>query len=213
MNLRNIKSENGFTLIEVIITFVVLAICASMMFSYFGSSIYESSTPVTRLKKTADLNQVMDKINAQYSQIDHWRPSTTYAAGAVVIPRTGNGNGFKYITAAGGKSELPEPAWRSALPATTDGGGVTWQPNGSAPTLTVLKTAIGAEGQDFNNAFGSYRVVQNRFIKFDSGGNEVNIDAVPVDPAYGRYLKVTIGFRLDDASRTGETLTALFTLR
>jgi len=58
------NNHKGFTLIEIIISLVVLAILATMLVSYMGSSVRESGQPAIRLKDTMTLQQVMENIRA-----------------------------------------------------------------------------------------------------------------------------------------------------
>lgn len=67
---------------------------------------------------------------------------------------------------------------------------------------TTLRINIGPEGTLQNNAYGQYRVADNRFIKF-VGQTETNI--APGDPK--ENLKVTLRNDL------GEVLTTLFTVQ
>ncbi len=242
MKMRKNHSESGFTLIEVIITLVVVAIVAAMMASYFGTSITQSSLPFFRLNAAEKLNRIMEIITTEYDQIPRWSPGTPYITGSTVIPtptRRQEPYGYQYICTSPGTSGLKdatvdnEPGWPvpgttvsahvcltppDALCTVTDNG-VIWQLYAAAPTLMALQTKIGLEGSDYTQTFGSastsvntvsYRVIQNRFIKF-VGGNEVAI--AMGDSEYGRYLKVTIGLPLSESNRTDETLTTLFVLR
>jgi prepilin-type N-terminal cleavage/methylation domain-containing protein len=209
--------QRGLTLVEILVVIVMLAIAAAIVAPYFGSSISLSSTPIARLLASASLSQVLENITTLYSRIPHWRPSTPYVANALILPSIRIRNGFQYRCTGGGTSGAAEPAWPISSGATVADGSVTWQNNGAAPTLTDLQTAVGAggggEGQDYGNTFGNYRVLQNRFIKFDASNTEENINGSTGDPAYGRYLKVVIGHRSDASNRTGETRTTLFVLR
>lgn len=65
--------------------------------------------------------------------------------------------------------------------------------------LTQLGSNVGFEGADMNNAYGVYRVINNRTISFPSGSSVTEIA-----DANGNILKVKI-------SCQGYTLTALFT--
>jgi hypothetical protein len=79
----------------------------------------------------------------------------------------------------------------------------------------ILQTLIGAEGSDLDNTLGNYRVIQNRFIKFNtsvSPATEVDLTGSTIDRDYGKYLKVTIGLPMTVPNRTDETLTTLFVL-
>ena len=287
MKPRKDNLESGFTLIETIITLVMLSVVVAMMAQFFGTSFIQSVVPISRLTAASNLNQVMETITNQYSKFPHWRPATTYASGAIVLPTTPSRTGLLYITSSSGTSGATEPIWPTSSatpvvdgtvnpgwtmnvaaptlvlnkwlantgytvntvvvrtasnppyqyictaagktgatePAWPTGSGstvtdgpvtpVTWKQIGPVPTL-ILQNDIGAEGGDFTNGFGSYRVIQNRFIKFNASSTEVNIDPLyggASDPLYGQYLKVTIGFRSDASNRTGETLTTLFTPR
>ncbi len=209
--------QSGLTLVEILVAIVMLAIVAAMMAPYFGTSISRSSTPIARLQASANLSQILENMTTLYSRIPHWRPNTSFAADALILPSIRIRNGFHYRCTGGGTSGANEPAWPIAAGATVTDGSVTWQNNGAAPTLTDLQTAIGAAGggenQDYSNTFGNYRVLQNRFIKFDAGNREENINGSTSDPAYGRYLKIVISHRSDASNRTGETRTALFVMR
>ena len=245
MKTRKNDSESGFTLIEVIIAFVVVAIVAAMMTAYFGTSLTQSSIPIFRLNAAGKLNEVMEKITAEYDQIPRWSPATLYTTtspASIVIPTPSKKIYYQYICTGTGTSGTAanEPGWPipgTRLPegcttgcyvclappdtlCTVTDNGVTWQLYAAAPTLTNFQTKIGVEvtgGQDYTRTFGlvsiSYRVIQNRFIKFNTSNTEVNIDSTPSDLAYGRFLKVTIGLPLTAANRTDETLTTLFVIR
>jgi type II secretory pathway pseudopilin PulG len=138
-------------------------------------------------------------------ELKQWQPNRQYLAygiDSVVAP----GDGRQYVCIAGGKSGASE--WPS------QGGsdaGVQWQDVGFAPAL-VLKEEIGAEGTQptsFYNIDVKYKVIQNRFIKFENG-TEVNIDSQRDDSEYGKYLKVVLGLHPDQKPHTDETVTALF---
>lgn len=119
------KSKNrqcGFTLIEVIITLVVLAILAAMVASYFGTSIFQSSTPVSRLKAAGKLNAVMEKITADYNNSPAtWSPNTAYAVDTVILPTIWGKNWYQYICTVTGTSGSTEPAWPRPKASCTTG--------------------------------------------------------------------------------------------
>ena len=242
------NAEYGFTLIEVIITIVVVAIVAAMMTAYFGTGITQSSIPIFRLNAAGKINRLLEKITAEYDQIPRWSPGTPYnsyivnvSTASIVIPtpsRRQEPYGYQYQCTVAGTSAAAtaEPAWPVPGTPSTCGsaptytgctvtdGGVTWQLYAVAPLLTGLQTKIGVEvsgesdgGHDYTQTFGgtpiTYRVFQNRFIKFNASNLEENINTNMGDSAYGRYLKVTIGLPLTEANRTGETLTTLFVKR
>lgn len=71
---------------------------------------------------------------------------------------------------------------------------------GSDTALSSLKTKIGSENTTYSNTYGSYKLIYNRFIKFNStGGTESSM--MPGT----NLLKVTV-----QQTDTGEKLTALF---
>lgn len=140
MKIRKSNLESGFTLIEVIITLVVVAMVAAMMVAYFGTSITQSSLPVIRLQSAGKLNQIMEKITADYnSEPATWSPSTMYSVGAntpaVILPTATNRNGYQYICTAVGTwtSGATEPAWPATIGATVNDGTVIWTNSGYSP--------------------------------------------------------------------------------
>jgi prepilin-type N-terminal cleavage/methylation domain-containing protein len=142
MKIRKNNLESGFTLIEVIITLVVVAIVASMMVAYFGTSITKSSLPISRLQAAGTLNKIMEKITADYnSEPATWSPGTAYATTnsilgtslpTVILPTPANRNGYQYLCTTGGTSGATEPVWRTDSTPFTDGG-VTWTCSGITP--------------------------------------------------------------------------------
>ncbi len=59
--------QSGFTLIEMIVTLVLAAIMASMMFAYI-TGIPKSVAPVTQIQATENLHAVMENIVAYFDQ-------------------------------------------------------------------------------------------------------------------------------------------------
>jgi prepilin-type N-terminal cleavage/methylation domain-containing protein len=222
------KCEHGFTLIEVIIALIVMAVLVAMMMPYFGTSLLQSSTPISRLRTSMTLNQTMENITAEYNnRFQHWRPGYTYAAGATVLPSTPNVNGYQYRTTGGGTSGTSEPSWKflrttgtvcrtlGDQTCTMSDGSVTWYLYAATPVLATFQSFIGAAGdhtQTFNNVSCTYSVINNKFVKFDPDNNnqEVDLTGNTTDHEYGRYLKVTIGFASTATNRTSETITTLF---
>jgi prepilin-type N-terminal cleavage/methylation domain-containing protein len=191
------RQQRGFTLIEVIVTILVVAIFASMMIVFFGSSLTESRVPISRLQKASALHQVMANITADYNKYPKWRGSTNYTAGTIVTPTVRNGHYYTCTTA--GVSSSTEPSWPLASGSTVNDGAAVWTENGSVPALSVLQASIGADGSDMkDNAYGKYYVVENKFIKF--------VSDTETDDTSGenKLLKVTI------KNDSGERLTALF---
>lgn len=147
MKTRKNNSGSGFTLIEVIITIVVVAIVAAMMASYFGTSITQSSLPIFRLNATASLNEILEKITAQYSQNPQWQKNTAYALNTIILPTTQERTGLLYKVTTAGTSGAAQPDWSTKI---TDGSTIAdntiiwttvWPtatpPDVAAPTLAL----------------------------------------------------------------------------
>lgn len=210
-----LKKNMGFTIIEVIITIVVLGIVLAMMTPYFGTAISRSSEPISRLKtifNQTSAQKILEKITLNYTQNTHWHPGTVYAINDIVIPTTQNANGFQYICTTAGTSNATVPAVEPLWPITvwgtfTESTGVAWRQNGAVPMLTDLQTNIVAHTGD--SFFGAnYIINQNEFIKFDPNTN-TELTITSANPAYGRYLKV----RITDLNSPSSTRSSLFVLR
>ena len=61
-------SQNGFTLLEIIVTLIMIGITAAIMFPAMGTNLIKSPEPIDRLNEQYVLIQEMDKITAQYRE-------------------------------------------------------------------------------------------------------------------------------------------------
>lgn len=207
--------NRAFTLIEIIITLTVIAVLATMIYTYFGETfIFKIDKPaVTHLKNSIALQRVMENIRADYNIYPKWRSGAVYTTGNNVIPT--NFNGHYYNCTIGGTSGTSEPNWPETsaggiIPGTD--GSVTWTEHINLRTLlplTTLRDRIGPEGSDQTaNDYGKnpdgttytkYHVDRNRFTQFVNDIDQDN-DARGAN----NILKVTL------KNDNGETLTALF---
>ena len=63
-----LRNNKGFSLIEVIAIIIVASVASTMIYTYFGSFITESSTPVHRLNSAMELKQTAELIMENYHQ-------------------------------------------------------------------------------------------------------------------------------------------------
>ncbi len=207
----------GFTLIEMIVTLVIVAVLGSMIYTYFGKVFYwgkltedsedsDNKPPLNRLKHSIALHRVMQNITADYNVYPQWRAGTSYTKDNKVIPR--HFNGYFYICDIGGTSATNEPDWSliSGGTAPTDGT-VTWKYGGRLRdllSLTTLRDRIDEEsstnayGKNTDGTYTTFTVVTNSFIKLDNGIEENDPEG------HNNILKVTL------KNDQGETLTAIF---
>jgi len=61
-----LNSELGFTLLEIIITFIMAAFLGSMLVEYMGTSLTRGGEAVVMVQDGFSLNSVMEKITADY---------------------------------------------------------------------------------------------------------------------------------------------------
>lgn len=59
-------SEQGFTLLEVVVSIMVAAILGTLLYQYSQTTLSSTATPVNELENIQDLNDVMEKITADY---------------------------------------------------------------------------------------------------------------------------------------------------
>jgi prepilin-type N-terminal cleavage/methylation domain-containing protein len=128
MKCKRTINESGFTLIEVIVTVLVVALFSVMMFAFLSKSLVESSRSVARLKNISKLNTIMANITADYNQYPKWRSSTNFTAGSKVLPLSMNGR--YYTCVLPGSSGASEPPWGDNIDVTD--GSVTWNNNPSS---------------------------------------------------------------------------------
>ncbi len=62
------QNQEGFSLVEIIITITIASALFAMMFAYFNTSVYESSQPVTQLNRTFNLTRTAERITEHYRQ-------------------------------------------------------------------------------------------------------------------------------------------------
>jgi prepilin-type N-terminal cleavage/methylation domain-containing protein len=129
------KCQAGFTLIEYIITLVIVAVVAAMLYSFFGSSLIRSGEPIQRLRGASDLSRVMENIVADYNRLNAlnlryvWKSTAPYTTTSFVVPKINNGHYYK-CTAAG-NTGASEPAWPTNQGAVVTDGGVIWKEVGN----------------------------------------------------------------------------------
>ena len=61
-----LKNKKGFTLLEVIVTFIVAAIMGTIFLQLMGTSMQQSYEPVTMVQDGFSVNEIMEKMNAHY---------------------------------------------------------------------------------------------------------------------------------------------------
>jgi prepilin-type N-terminal cleavage/methylation domain-containing protein len=62
------KSQNGFTLIEIIITLTVTAILSAIILQAMGTNVQRSVYPLVAVRNALSLQQVMENITADYKR-------------------------------------------------------------------------------------------------------------------------------------------------
>jgi prepilin-type N-terminal cleavage/methylation domain-containing protein len=112
MTSRKILNESGFTLIEIIVTVVVVAILFAMIITFLSDSLIKSSDASKWLKASSNLNKIMANITADYNHFPRWQSLKNYNAGDKVLPISMNGRYYTCVFA--GTSGASEPNWSDA---------------------------------------------------------------------------------------------------
>jgi prepilin-type N-terminal cleavage/methylation domain-containing protein len=69
--MKNIaRNQNGFTLIEIIVTLVVAAILGAMVAQFVGRNLARSAEPIVMLQKGFTINQIMESMTADYRKLN-----------------------------------------------------------------------------------------------------------------------------------------------
>ena len=73
MRMADISQNNqkGFTLLEIIVTLILVAISAAVMFPVLGTNLVRSAEPVERLNDHHLLVQEMDRLTGIYRDVIH----------------------------------------------------------------------------------------------------------------------------------------------
>jgi len=217
-------SSRGFTLIEIIVTLVIAAIAGTMVI-LLGSSLMESSTPLSRLQKSAGLQTVMANITADYKRYPVWKSFSSYLVNVMVIPSPYSviGQRYDYKCATSGTSGSSEPVWSGTVGTTVPDNFAVWTCQGKLPTLSELKSKLGARDSsnkkyDYGQSGGTcssssdcssgsicdggmckcgYYLIENKYIIFDASNNEQEVTR-------GEILKIKI------KNDSGDVLSNLF---
>ena len=62
-------NQKGFTLIEIIVTIIVASILGVMFLQYMGTNVTGSMEPVIRVQNAFTIEQVIEKITADYKKL------------------------------------------------------------------------------------------------------------------------------------------------
>ena len=138
--------QAGFTLLEYIVSLVIVAIAAAMISTYFGTSFTQSSAPVQGLVNATNLQMVMENMTADYNRMNKinlrykWKSQAPYSIGDIVLPSDTainstskiNNNGRYYICTQAGTSGTTLPGWTITTPPGTafSDGTVKWKEQG-----------------------------------------------------------------------------------
>lgn len=97
------KKNQGFTLIEVIISLVVAGILGAMLVAFMGTGMMKSANPVLIAQNGAYLNRIMDKMTADYKY------QMTTALKNNLSPSTGLSNLISHLDTANYYSDTSHP--------------------------------------------------------------------------------------------------------
>ena len=61
-----LSGQKGFTLVEIIVTLILISITAVVMFPVLRTNLTKSAVPITRLDSQYQLVQAMDRLTARY---------------------------------------------------------------------------------------------------------------------------------------------------
>ena len=75
--LKILKAECGFTLLEIIISFIIAALLGSMLVEYMGTSLTRGGESVVMVQDEFLLNGVVEKITADYEN-DYLKGAYTF---------------------------------------------------------------------------------------------------------------------------------------
>jgi prepilin-type N-terminal cleavage/methylation domain-containing protein len=76
------SNQNGFSLIEIIVTLVVAALFGTMFLQYMGTSLTKSAEPVIDVQKAYEVGTIMESLTADYKYLllTDKNPLTTFEA-------------------------------------------------------------------------------------------------------------------------------------
>jgi len=63
------KKQAGFTLLEVVITLIVASILGVILLEFMGTTVQESYKPIYMAQDSMNVNQIMEKMNADYKKL------------------------------------------------------------------------------------------------------------------------------------------------
>ncbi len=89
-----LKNQQGFTLIELIVTLTVAAVLAAMIAAFTGTALQRSGEPAVRLSETYNLQQVMENITGYYIDVVHGDDALTRLENAIEDEDTDPATGF-----------------------------------------------------------------------------------------------------------------------
>ena len=69
-------TEDGFTLIEIIVTIILGSIMATVLFQFMGTTLTKGSGPVEIVRDSADMEALMEDIIATYVKEINTNPAT-----------------------------------------------------------------------------------------------------------------------------------------
>ncbi|MHB8139138.1 MAG: PulJ/GspJ family protein [Smithellaceae bacterium] len=103
---RNIKTEKGFTLLEVIITITIGAILASFLVAFMGTAITKSSDPLKQIRDLGTSGGNIETVSADYasyltSGIPDWTTFKTNRGGCAAACTSGSTIACCTVTSGG----------------------------------------------------------------------------------------------------------------
>ncbi|NJB68565.1 prepilin-type N-terminal cleavage/methylation domain-containing protein [Desulfobaculum xiamenense] len=122
MTSRHARSrQHGFTLIEIIVTIVLLAFVATIVANYMMSAVAHSSLPVVRVLDRGSAQGVVEAASADYRQLLADNPSASQTALSTLKSRLEGGHygtytvETKYISFDGSGMEQTAPSGDNIL--------------------------------------------------------------------------------------------------
>jgi prepilin-type N-terminal cleavage/methylation domain-containing protein len=67
--LYSITNDRGLTILEIIVTIVIAAILGTVLIRVMGTGLTRSSVPITLLRNTYSLNQIIEEMTADYEDL------------------------------------------------------------------------------------------------------------------------------------------------